>query len=79
MKKYTIQVVWAPTIKAYLEQTAYGIISPKIVIIAVDTMRPVNPDVKSPIRIDNPELTVTLPNKIVQRSRLPLLLSGKIA
>jgi len=31
------------------------------------------------MRIDNAEFTVTLPNKIVQSNKLPLLLSGKIA
>ena len=42
-------------------------------------MRPVTPGgVKSPIRMDKPELTDTFPNKIVQRSKLPLLRNGKI-
>jgi len=54
-------------------------ISPKMVMIAVDTIRPINPDVKSLIMIDNPELTITFPNKIVQSNKLPLLLRGRIA
>lgn len=78
-KNHTSQVVCAPMIRAYREQTAYGTISPNMVMIAVDTSSPVNPEVKSPMRIDNPEFTVTLPSKMVQRSKLPLLLSGKIA
>lgn len=48
-------------------------------MIAVDTIRPVNPEVKSPMRMDNPEFTVTLPNKIVHNNKLPLLRSGNIA
>jgi len=72
-------VQWAPTRRAYLEQAAYGIISPNIVIIAVDAMRPVTPGgVISPIRIDKPELTDTFPNKIVHRSKFPLFRKGKI-
>jgi len=53
-------------------------ISPKIVMMAVEIRRPARPLVRSPIRIDSPELTETFPNKIVQRRRLPLLLSGRI-
>ena len=48
-------------------------------MIAVDTSKPINPDVKSLNIIDKPELTITLPNKIVQSNKLPLLLSGRIA
>lgn len=74
-----IQVVLAPTINAYLEHTAYGTISPNIVIIAVDTINPVTPDVKSPMNIARAELTVTFPRRMVHNKKLPLLLSGKIA
>ena len=70
--------MFAPTIRAYLEKVACGMISPKIVMIAVDRMRPTVPEVKSPIRIERAELTVTFPNRIVQRSKFPLLLMGKI-
>jgi hypothetical protein len=78
MKKYINQVVCAPTISAYLEKTAYGMISPKIVIMAVEIIKPIRPDVKSPMRIERAEFTVTLPRRIVHRSKLPLLLIGKI-
>jgi hypothetical protein len=65
--------------RAYREQTAYGMISPKITIIPVETIKPITPDVKSAIRIDKAEFTVTLPSKIVQSNKLPLFLRGKIA
>jgi hypothetical protein len=54
-------------------------ISPKIVMMAVETMRPIIPEVRSPIKIESPELTVTLPIRIVQSKRFPLLLNGRIA
>ena len=78
MKIHTNQVVCAPTNSAYLEHAAYGIISPKVVITAVDTIRPTTPDVKLSIRIERAELTVTFPSKIVQRRRLPFFLRGRI-
>lgn len=44
----------------------------------VDKISPVKPLVRSPIKIDRPEFTVTLPSKIVQSKRLPLLRNGRI-
>ena len=70
--------MFAPTTSAYLENTAWGIISPNIVMIAVERISPTVPEVKSPIRIDRAEFTVTFPRRIVQRRRLPLLLIGRI-
>lgn len=64
--------------KACLEQIAYGTISPKIVIIPVETIKPTSPEVKSPIKIDIAEFTVTLPNKMVHNKRFPCLRNGKI-
>ena len=78
MKIYMYQVVWAPIKSACLEQIAWGTISPKIVIIPVETIRPINPDVKSPIRIEIAELTVTFPRRIVQSNKFPFFLNGKI-
>ena len=72
------QVQWAPTVKAYLEQTAWGMISPKTVMMAVDTIRPVSPLVRSPIKIASAELTDTFPKRIVHSKRLPLFLKGRI-
>jgi len=53
-------------------------ISPKMVMIDVETIKPVIPDVRSPIKIARAELTVTFPSKMVHRSKLPLLLRGRI-
>lgn len=69
---------FAPTKSAYLEQTAYGMISPKIVMTAVDTSKPVSPFVKSPIKMESPEFTDTFPKRIVHKRRFPLLLKGRI-
>ena len=71
-------VVWAPIKRACLEHIACGTISPKIVIIPVETISPINPDVKSPIRIDIAEFTVTFPRRIVQSNRFPFFLRGRI-
>ena len=54
-------------------------ISPNIVIRAVDKTKPTRPDVRSPIKIAKAEFTVTLPNKMVHNNKLPLLLRGKMA
>ena len=54
-------------------------ISPKMTIIAVETTSPIKPDVKSVIRIDKAEFTVTLPNKMVHSNKFPLLRSGRMA
>lgn len=48
-------------------------------MIAVDKSKPVIPEVKSPIRMERAEFTVTLPKRIVHRSRFPLLRRGRIA
>lgn len=72
------QVVWAPIKSACLEHIACGTISPKIVIIPVDTISPTKPDVKSPIKIDIAEFTVTFPNRIVQSNKFPFFLRGRI-
>lgn len=47
-------------------------------MIAVDTIRPIRPEVKSPIKIESPEFTVTFPNRIVHNNKFPYFLSGKI-
>ena len=72
------QVVCAPTKRPYLEQSACGMISPKSVMMAVEMIKPQMPLVRSPIKIDRPELTVTFPRRIVHSSKLPLLLNGRI-
>ena len=78
MKIYMYQVVWAPIKSACLEQIACGTISPKIVIIPVDTTNPTKPEVKSPIKIEIAELTVTFPRRIVQSNKFPFFLKGNI-
>jgi hypothetical protein len=64
--------------RACLEHIAYGEISPNIVMMLVDKIKPVHPDVRSPIKILMAELTVTLPSRMVQSKKLPLLLKGRI-
>ena len=44
----------------------------------VDAIKPTVPDVKSASKMDKRELTATLPSNSVQRSRLPLFLTGMI-
>ena len=41
-------------------------------------MSPIKPDVKSPIRIDIAEFTVTFPRRMVQSNKFPFFLKGKI-
>lgn len=47
-------------------------------MIPVEMISPNTPEVKFPINIDNAELTVTFPNKIVHKRRLPFLRIGRI-
>ena len=53
-------------------------ISPKTVMIAVEIISPSKPEVRSPIKILRPELTVTLPSRMVHNNKFPLLLRGRI-
>jgi hypothetical protein len=47
-------------------------------MIPVEIISPNTPEVKFPIKIDNAELTVTFPNKIVHKRRFPFLRIGRI-
>jgi len=53
-------------------------ISPNNVMMDVEIIKPMSPEVKPPIKMARAELTVTFPKRIVHRRRLPFLLKGRI-
>ena len=63
MKNFVSQIVWAPTARPCLEQSAWGTISPMITIASVAPMTATIPDVKVSNKIVKVLFTKTLPWK----------------
>ena len=47
-------------------------------MIAVEMTKPISPEVRPPMKIARAELTVTLPRRMVQSSKFPFFLRGRI-
>ena len=70
-KNFTRGMDDAPTRSAYLLHKAWGRISPKMTISAVEAKKPINDDAMSARVILNKALTATLPNNKVHSNLLP--------
>mmetsp|Transcript_22001 Transcript_22001/g.39572 ORF Transcript_22001/g.39572 Transcript_22001/m.39572 type:complete len:222 (+) Transcript_22001:2531-3196(+) len=78
MNNWTMGAKNAPITKPWRLQIAWGTISPKMTMNAVEAISPINPPVTSDIKIDNAEFTATFPNNSVHSKRLPFFRTGNI-
>ena len=71
-------VTLLPIANPYLLHIAYGAISPKITMKAVEMAKPSIPLVRSASRILIPALTATFPTNSVHNNKFPLSRIGRI-
>ena len=77
-KASTSQMQRAPTASPCLEQIAWGMISPKMTMMAVDTSSPTAPDVTFASKMLMQALTTVLPSRSVHSRRLPRRRRGRM-